>query len=149
MLSGEAVGALTQRLIEARQAGDKAALVDLIDGLLTGPRGDSLNVALMLAGILAEEIGCPGGCNTDADVFDFAEAAWSEPTPDLPLHVVAFAEMVVALTHADRDLARDLFLAYARDDLTTGRRVSALLVFALNEVANTDDGCDHREVTLP
>jgi hypothetical protein len=141
MMSPAEIAELVGELIEARMLADRQRLVDLIDGLLKGPVGDTLNVTLVLAGVLAEGAErpseeCPAIAVVHVDL-DGSERPGS--TLDLPPHVAIFVQMVAAIVAEDRDMARDLFIGYVGGD---GRRALSLLAYALTEVAHNAVECD-------
>jgi hypothetical protein len=144
MLSPTEVGDRVALMVEARAAGEDHVLLDLLDQTLTGPRGDSLNVALVLAGVLAEDLGDdPEGGFHRVEVSHSTSDGGSQQgsAQDLPAEVATFLQMVVAIANNDRSMARDLFLGFVGD---SGPRALALLILAINEVVHANFGsCPH------
>lgn len=128
-------------LVEARMSGNDAAVIDLVLPLVHGPRVDALNVVLVLAGVLAEDLG-----DNPQDGFHRIEVLKCDEqgqeregsTYDLPPHVAAFVQIVVAVANNEHHTARDLFLAYVDTD---GHRALAILTLAINEVVHANGGC--------
>lgn len=142
MKSTEEIGDLIEKMVDARLSGQLAVVVETLHDLLRGPRGDVMNVTLVLAGVLAEdlkdvepELGFHTVTVTQVD----AEGNESRgSTHDVPGHVATFAQMVAAIANQDKSLAKDLFLGYCGDD---GQRALSLLVFGLNEVVHANAPC--------
>lgn len=138
MMTSTEIGSVVGELVEARMFGDRERLITLILPLVRGPQADCLNVLLVLAGILAEDIGPEfRGIEVIHTHPDGTETM--EDTRSLPGHVATFAQMIGAIATDDRDLARDLFLGFTAGD---GRRALKLLTFALTEVAHNAVDCE-------
>lgn len=142
MKSSRQIGDLIETMVDAWADGRQAELVSLLDDLLRGPRGDVMNVALVLAGILAEdlrEVRPTLGFHSIKVTRIDADGQTSEGSAlDLPGHVATFAQMVTAVANDDKPLARDLFLGFCGED---GQRALQLLIFGLNEVIHANTQC--------
>lgn len=145
MLNAEQVGELIEKLVDARLSDDRATLVGLLHDLISGPRGDALNVAMVLAGVIAVDVTA-----ADEDYHRVTVRVLSEDgeeregcASELPPHVATFAQMIVAIANDDKAMARDLYIGYCGDDADSFRRALALLVFALNEVVHVNSDCPH------
>lgn len=146
MMSSSEIVDCVERLMEARTALDRAQLTFLIHDLLRGPRGDALNVSLILAGLVADTDGdheVPEQGFHSMGVVRVLESGEEVPgdVDALPGHVAAFARMVTALLNNDRDMARDLWMGYIGDDDDSSQRALHLLIFALEEAVHTWSGC--------
>lgn len=141
MLGRDELGDLVGDMVDARASGDNVRVVAIMHGLVTGPRGDALNVALLLAGILAMDLGDDpegGFYRVEVEHPDGHGNLRPGSATDLPGHVATFVQMVVAIANEDRDMARDLFLGHVGSD---GQRALALLTLALNEVVHQNQLC--------
>lgn len=141
MLSPDEVADRVGDMITARAEGRKEDLITLLDDVITGPRRDSLNVALVLAGVLSEDLGDhPEGGFHKIEVtrFDDDGVPHRESVTTLPGHVATFVQMVAAIGNKEPDTARDLFLGYVGDD---GHRALSLLVLGINEVMHANFDC--------
>lgn len=141
MLTADQVADLVGELVEARLGGDNARVVTLLHGLVTGQRGDALNVALMMAGIMAMDLGDEpemGFHWIEVKQLDADGRLLPGSTTDLPPHVAVFVQMVVAIANGERDTARDLFLGFVQND---GRKALALLALMLKEVMHQNGIC--------
>jgi hypothetical protein len=127
-------------LVEARMMGDRPRLVDMIDRLLKGPVADTLNVTLVLAGLMAQDAPKPQAGELAIRVVRVAPDGDETPgdTGDLPPHIRIFVQMIAAVVAGDREMARDLFVGYVGSD---GTRALPLLTYALTEVAHAELGC--------
>lgn len=143
MMPPDVIADLVGELVEARMVGDKQRLVGLIDGLLQGSVGDTLNVVLLLAGLLAEGSPVPNPDEPAISVIRVAPDGDETPgsTLDLPPHVRIFVQMIAAVVAGDRPMARDLFIGYVGADSSDGHKALALLTYALTEVAHDALGC--------
>lgn len=144
MLTSNEVGDLVGDLVEARMLGRTQTLVNRLDTLITGPRGDALNVLLVLAGTLAQDLGKdPEGGFYRIEVVHLDEDGQVRKgsTLELPDHVATFLQIVVAVAGNDTPMAKDLFMAHVGND---GRRALALLTLAINELATQASGQSSR-----
>jgi hypothetical protein len=138
MKTSTEIGELVGELVEARMTGDRERLIALILPLVRGTQADCLNVLLVLAGLLADQM-------TEEfrgiDVYHVHPDGTETPTDtrSLPAYVAIFAQMIGAVANSDRDFARDLFLGYVGGD---GRKALKLLTFALTEVAHNAVECE-------
>src|SRR3954468_3964720 len=126
MLSPTEIGDRVALMVEARAAGNDALLVDMVNQAVSGPRGDALNLVLVLAGVLATDL----GEDPEDGYHRFQGSAH-----DLPDYMATFMQMVVAVANGDRRIAKDLFMAYVGGD---GHRALTLLILAINEVTHAN-----------
>jgi len=141
-MSNTEIEDLIGRMVECRLSNDRAQLVDILHGLCTGPTIDGFNVTLVLAGILAYDMGDDpeGGFHKiEAQRFEpdgtLRDISINEALPD---YVATFVQMVVAVANGDRGMARDLFFAHVGTD---GKKLMPLLTLALNEVTHQNMEC--------
>jgi hypothetical protein len=127
-------------LVEARMVNDREQLVMMIDHLLKGPVVDTLNVSLVLAGLMAEGAPKPPPGEAAISVVRVDTDGTETPgTPrDLPPYVAIFVQMIAAVVAEDREMARDLFIGYVGSN---GERALKLLTYALTEVAHSSLDC--------
>lgn len=130
-----------ERMVAARVRGDRAAQIDMLDGLLRGPTVDSLSVAMTLAATMAV-----GAQLEPGETFHRLNVVYTDPdgvrrpgsATDLPPHIATFTQMVVAMKNDDRSMATDLFIGYVGDD---GRHALKLILFGLNQVLHRFGAC--------
>lgn len=132
-MTREQIGEVVEQLVTARATGDDERATEILDTLTRGgsPVVDALNVTMVLAGIMSEELN-----------------GWIGPNVPVKLsaHVDAFLGMAFALGGGDRVSAQRKFRAYVGSDW---QRALALLVFAANQIAHMHDGCDCDPVSEP
>lgn len=141
MLNADEITELVGEMAEARFANDQPHLTRLIEELVTGPQGDTLNVVLTLAGTLALDLGDnpkDGFYRLTITHIDPEGHAREGSADDLPAHVATFFRMVIAVAGGDLEMARDLFLGYVEK---RGERAVLILILALDEVLHANGAC--------
>jgi hypothetical protein len=141
------IGDLVAEMVEALSGPYREQLVSLLDQLLRAPRGDSVNVAIILAGLVAQGPTPEPlvGSNLVTVMNVSPDGSVRERSPlNLPGHVATFAQMVASVSNDDVPMARDVFLRYVEED---GTRALKLLVFGLSEVVHQEKPCPQCQVT--
>lgn len=136
------IGELVESMIVAQMVGDRESLIDMLMGLVSGPIRNALNVAMIFAGIIAEDLAGvrpEGGFHRVTVTHTGVDGVEREGSSrELEPHVATFAQMVAAIANSDTTMARDLFLGFAGKD---GRRALALLAYGLNEAVHQNTPC--------
>lgn len=141
MMGADQVADFIAGMVEAQMRGDRPAQIAMLDRLLRRPRGDSMAVALTMAGTVGD-----GGRPLPGEDFHRLRVTHLGPdgtrcegsVDDLPPHIATFARIVVAMQNGDRGMARDLFAGYVGDD---GHRALHVLAFGLSQVLHSVGAC--------
>lgn len=135
------VADLIDQLVTARLAADRCRLVNLFNDLLQGPRGDSLDVALVLAGCVGDGIPTMPGEDFHRLRVEVVEADGRRragSAGDLPAHAATFMQMVVAINNDDKAMATDLYIGFVGDEAL---RALHVLAFGLEQLIHRHGAC--------